>query len=284
MSLSMSVFVHQTCRTYLREVMAEKARKNPSFSLRAMAKNLKLAPSFLSGVLKGQKNFSLRTSMEVARKLRLPNEEIEYFCLLAQKDAAKDPDVKEALLSQLQRQNPVPQEVNDLSVDHFRSISDWQHFAILAATDLNTVGVNARTLAAALGLPQAEIELSLERLERLGMLLRTPEGTLQKSARNPRVVSKDANQALRNFHRQTLQKAIDSLETQTNAEKVIGSETIAIDSDQVEAYSALANEFFEKVLALAKKSKRRDSVYHLGVQMFSFTPALSRKLKKKGRS
>ncbi|MGZ3651053.1 MAG: TIGR02147 family protein [Bdellovibrionota bacterium] len=274
----MSVYSHETSRNFLREVMAEKARKNPAFSLRAMAKSLEIAPSFLSGVLKGQKNLSLKTSMDVARRLRLPSEETEYFCLLAQKDAAKDPNVKESLLARLQRHNPA-QEVNDLSVDHFRSISDWQHFAILSATEIEGFDPSARNLAAALELPQAEIEVSLDRLERLGMLERDSDGRYRKTKSNPRVVSKAPSQALRNFHRQTLQKAADSLESQTTEEKVVGSETFAIDSDQVQAFNALANEFFDKAIALAKKSKKRDSVYHLGVQFFNFTPSLRRKKK-----
>jgi uncharacterized protein (TIGR02147 family) len=272
----MSVYAHQNYRTYLREVMAEKTRKNPAYSLRAMAKNLEIAPSFLSGVLKGRKNLSQKTSLEVARKLRLDEEEGEYFCLLAQKDAARDPDLKESLVARLQRRNPA-HEVNDLSVDHFRSISDWQHFAILSATEMEGFEANGRNLASALEMPQAEIEVALDRLERLGMVEQDERGCWLKTSSNPRVTSKAPSAALRNFHRQTLAKAIESLETQGNDEKVVGSETFAFDSSQVAELSRLAEEFFDKALALAKKSKKRDCVYHLGVQAYNFTPSRRKK-------
>lgn len=272
----MSVYAHQNYRTYLREVMAEKARKNPAYSLRAMARSLEIAPSFLSGVLKGQKNLSMKTSLDVARKLRLDENEGEYFCLLAQKDAARDPDVRENLLARLRKHNP-SQEVNDLSVDHFRSISDWQHFAIMSATEIDGFEATGRSLALALEMPQAEIELSLERLERLGMVERDARGVYRKISSNPRVESKAPSAALRNFHRQTLGKAIESLETQGTDEKVVGSETFAFDSSQVDELRKLADEFFDKALALSKKSSKRDCVYHLGVQGFNFTPSRRKK-------
>lgn len=272
----MSILNHYDYRIYLKELMAEKARQNPRFSMRAMAKNLSLAPSFLSGVLKGKKNFSLQTATKVARKLRLNKTESEYFCLLTQRDSAKDALVRESLVEQLNRFNP-NLEVSDLSVDRFRVIADWFHFAILAAMDLSAFEATPRNLALALETPQAEIELALARLLRLNMIEEIDTGIFIKVARNPRVSSAVPDGALRQFHAQTLQKAVESLTSQSPKEKIVGSETMAFDSDQVEALNVLANEFFDRALMLAKKSKRKDCVYHLGVQFFNFTPRLRRK-------
>ncbi len=44
----MSIYQHHHYAGYLKEVLLDKARKNPSFSLRAMARQLCLTPLLLS--------------------------------------------------------------------------------------------------------------------------------------------------------------------------------------------------------------------------------------------
>src|SRR4051812_29822627 len=119
----MSVMSHHNYRTYLRELLAERASRNPRYSLRSMAENLAVAPSFLSGLLKGQKNLSLKTSLKIARRLKLDSDESEYFCLLTQLEAAREPIARENLLNRLQHYNRGV-EVNDLTVDRFKMISE----------------------------------------------------------------------------------------------------------------------------------------------------------------
>jgi uncharacterized protein (TIGR02147 family) len=79
------------------------------------------------------------------------------------------------------------------------------------------------------------------------------------------------NEALRRFHRQMLGKAVESIDTQTPQEKIIGSETFAISEDVLEEANQLAEEFFQKMAQLRKKSKNPTQVYHLGVQFFNLT-------------
>ncbi len=264
---------HENYRTYLRNVMAEKAKRNSRFSLRAMAKVLGVAPSFLSTVLKGDKNISFEMATTFAKKLNLDEKETTYFCLLVQKDSTKIPEVRESLLKRLRDLNP-DHTANDLSVEHFQIISDPLHFSILSATTLTDFQATARNLAVALGQSQPSVEIALERLEMLEMIEKNKNGFYQKVKQNPRVVSQAPNQALRKFHKATLTKAIESLETQTPQEKVIGSETFTIDEDHIESFRKLTDEFFDRALALSKKSKKKDHVYHLGLQFFNLTPNL----------
>lgn len=272
----MSILEHQNYRAFIREVMSEKAQRNPRFSLRAMAKTMGVAPSFLSTVLKGEKNLSFEMANQFAVRMNLNESERDYFCLLVQKESAKDPLIKEALAEKVRRANP---RHNDLSVEHFKVISNPLHFALLSATTLTDFDSTPRNFALVLGVPQADVELALQRLETLEMVELTERG-YRKTKSNPRVVSQAPNQALRRFHRQTLTKAIDSLETQSPQEKVIGSETFAIDADQIEDFRKLADEFFDRALALAKKSKTKTHVYHMGLQFFNLTPNIKKRKKK----
>ncbi len=274
----MSIQTHQSYRTYLRNVMSEKAQRNPKFSLRAMALLLGVAPSFLSTVLKGDKNLSFEMANRFAEKLGLNDSDRDYFCLLVQKEATKDPNLRESLAEKVRLANP---NHTDLSVEHFKVISNPLHFSILSATTLTGFEATAKSLAHALAVPQVEVELALERLESLEMIEKNERGFYEKVKANPRVVSQSPNQALRKFHRETLTKAIDSLETQSPQEKVIGSETFTIDESQIEDFRKLADEFFDRALLLAKKSKKKTQVYHLGIQFFNLSPNLKSSKRKK---
>lgn len=266
----MTVLDHQSYRTYLKSVLAETERTNPAFSLRAFALKLDLAPSYLSAILKGKKNLSHERAMNLASRLKLKAKEQEYFCLLVQIESTADPALKESYLKRAQSLNPRT-EIQNLSLDHFKVISDWYHFAILTSTELSNTEITAQNLTKLLGLSKPEAELALERLERLEMLEKDENGHYQKTNSNPRFVSESPNAALRKFHSQTLTKAIESLETQSPKEKIIGSETFAIDSGLLEEFRDLTERFFNEATALAQKSKKKDQVYHLGLQFFKFT-------------
>lgn len=266
----MSILEHRNYRDFLKSHLSEMVSANPHYSRRAMALKLRLAPSYLSAILNGKKNISQETAASIGSRLRMASKEIEYFCLLAQLESAKNIALKQTLLDRIQEVNPLIQFV-DLSVDHFRIISGWHHFAIMASTELDDFTAGPEELAQALGISRNETELALDRLERLGLLERLPGRRYKKRCANPRVVSKAPNRALRNFHRQTLQKATESLEGQSPQEKVVGSETFCIDKSQIEEFRELTEEFFSKALALKNRARKKTDVYHLGVQFFRLT-------------
>jgi uncharacterized protein (TIGR02147 family) len=170
--------------------------------------------------------------------------------------------------------------VNDLGVDQFKMIADWHHFAILASTELSNIEATPENLAKVLGLSLSEVHVAVERLIRLEMLEKDSFGRLRKTLSNPRFISQERNRALRSFHRQTLEKAIESLTVLEPDEKVFGTETFCIDDSQFEEFEELCNQFLDGALALAKKAKTKTQVYHLGVQFFRFSKGKKKEVRK----
>lgn len=244
--------------------------KNPGYSLRAMARQLGISPALLSQIFHGRRHPSQGTALDMAHRLGLRPREQEYFELLIQKEKAQDPELRESIA---RKTKPYRGRVQyqDLSVDYFRTVSDWYHFAILALTEISGFVLTPETAAKRLGISRVEAELAIERLLRLEMLAPAERGELQKTESNPRVHAPVPNKSVRRFHKQCLEKAIESLESQTPQEKVVGTETIAIDSSQIEKFRELIENFFDSALALAQESSAKDQVYHLGVQFFKFT-------------
>lgn len=257
----------QSYRDFLKEVLAEKVRKNPSYSLRAMASQLDLSPSTLSEVLKGKRNISTERASAVAKRLGFSKEQKEFFCLLVEFEKSKSLERKTDIAEMIQAKLPRAQ-FYDLQVDSFRSIADWYHSAIVELTEIKGFKMNADAIAKALGISSIEAEAALSRLKRLKLLVEKSNGDVKKASGHWLVESHQPNEALRRFHRQMLEQAIESLESQSPQEKLIRTETLAINPKDLKKVEKLMDEFFERVLAICAHSSSKSHVYHLSSQFF----------------
>jgi uncharacterized protein (TIGR02147 family) len=267
------ILEHSNYRTFLKSVIVEKQRANPAFSMRAFAKHIGLGQSAVSQVLAGKKNLSFESASRIAQKLKLEEKEAEYFRLLVQIETTKDPEIKKSLLFRAQSLNS-DHKVRDLSVDLFSTIADWYHAVIENLTEVAGFDFTPAEISKCLGISKHEAELAIERLLRLEMIEQDPKdpNKYRRVREYTLTTSQVPNKALRSFHRQMMEKAIDSLETQTPKEKFIGTETIAFSKDSLPQVFELADEFLKKVVKISENSKLKTDVYHLGVQFFNLTP------------
>lgn len=261
------IFEHDNYRSYLHANLVEKISRNPSYSLRAMAKQLGLSPSTLSEVIKGKRNLSYERGSSLGLKLGLTGKEQEYFSLLVQVENTKDMEMKEALQTQLEVINP-NRKVQNLSMDLFRTIADWHHTAILYLSEIQGFSFTPREIAKKLSISPFEAEEAVDRLLRLELLKKTKDGKYEQP---PAFLFESTvhNESLRKFHRQTLEKAIQSLQTQTPKEKIVRTETFAIDASLLPKADDLTEEYVAKMKKLFSKSKKKNEVYHLGIQLFN---------------
>ena len=264
------IYEHASYRTYLRATLAERIAKNPAYSLRAMARQLTLSPSFLSEILAGDNNLSSARALSLGRGLGLAGPELEYFQLQVQLEGTQDPELKSSLLERQKVLNPTRQP-QDLSVDVFKAIADWYHVPILEMANLERFDFTPAGISQALGIKQVEAQAAVERLLRLELLFQDSAGKISKAKEQWLISSKIPNEALRKYHRQMLGKAIDSLETQTPKEKFIGSETFPFDATQLQQARGVIEECFSKLVKLAATGKKRKKIYHLGIQFFDLT-------------
>jgi uncharacterized protein (TIGR02147 family) len=274
------ILSHADYRQYLKAELVTRIERNGSYSSSAMAKQLGLAASSFHEILKGTKNLSPARAIGIASRLGLEGVEAEYFCQLVQlggAQAARSPELKAAILMRLRALNP-RHDIRDLSVDHFKMIAEWYHLPILALTQVSGFKLTPESAAQALGIHPAEAEAALTRMLALEILERAPEGEVRAVGERWLARSPIPNSALRRYHRQMLTKAIESLESQTPQEKFVGSETFGLDPEQLPEAVRITERYFDEMLALGERAKRRRKVYHLGAQLFDLT----RNLKAKG--
>ena len=148
----------------------------------------------------------------------------------------------------------------------YQIISEWQHLAILAATELHA-NFSLAELARLLKIEDAKLKESMDRLISLGLIEFT-QGKYKKKFSSNLVKSKDKNSGLQQFHKEMLLKAIDALDEQDNAKKYTGTITLAIDPKQIPELQEVFRSFLRKVLRVADKSKKKERVYHLSLNFF----------------
>ncbi len=224
----------ETTAQFLRERLAQQTNKNPSFSLRALARDLDTSPSFISEVM-------------------------------------KNPQLKATILDKLDQLNPVG-DVERLSVENFRLVSEWYHIPILELTEIPDFEFTPATVGRRLGISSAVAGAAIDRLIRLNLLaINSKTKKYQKTNVNGRFESKDKNTALQTFHAQMLKLADDSLRLQSPQEKIVGSETLAFDPRDLDKVDAILKDAVRKLSRLSEQSKKRTEVYHLGLQFFRLT-------------
>lgn len=265
------IFGHADYRTILRTNLAERAKQRDGFSLRAFSGKIGVSNSFLSEVLNHKKSLSVELAFKIAVKLDLTETETQYLCLLVQLEHEKDPGFREELSKRLSRLNP-NRKTHDLSVDLFKVIADWYHYAILELTHLPTFKLDSNYISKKLGISKNEAELAIERLMRLELVEKDSRGRYRKTHEYVLTESKIPDGALKQFHRQILEKAISSLQTQTPKERMSATDIIPIDSKYLLEIDRLSQEFSSSVMKFSEKSHVKDSVYALAVHFFNLAP------------
>ncbi len=113
-----------------------------------------------------------------------------------------------------------------------------------------------------------QVELAVERLLRLGILVKTTNGLIP-ATEHTSTTTDIPSAALRTHHEQILEKAKQALHLQHVSERDFSSLTIAIDHADVARVKALAKKFQLEINKFVDRAKTKDRVYCLGVQFFA---------------
>jgi hypothetical protein len=235
-------------RVFLQRELVARCKFNPSYSLRAFAKQLALEPSYLSKVLARKKPVTPRLISRLAPRLGL-----------------SAPVVQQYLASQSQAGDYV-----DLSLDQFEMISDWYHYAILELVQTKGFRSSPDWIARRLGIKMSEARAAVARLVRLGLLEVTPQGRLRNSKPgNTTVGNPYSTVAFRHLQRQILSQAILAMDVTAIEERDQSSMTVAIDAGLVPEVKERIKKFRRQLAKLLQSSgSPMNEVYQLSVSFF----------------
>lgn len=256
-------------RTILQTELARRCEKNARYSLRAFAKGLGFNSAVISQILSGKRIPSAKTATKLAQGLNLsPEQEHDFFSSLADVQRTRglqrmSPVFKKLNESELSRQGPPA----DLSIDTFRIISDWYHYAILELSCTEGFKSNINWIAKELRIGVTETKLAIERLLKLG-LLGEKNGVFFKTTERLTTADKHlTTPALRKYQKQILEKAIESLENDPIDIRSMSSMTMSVDPKNILFAKKLIDECTKQISALLRSGNQTE-VYQLQVSLY----------------
>lgn len=239
------------------EELAERTRRNPSYSLNAFSAFLGISPASLSQVISGKRPLTKKTAIKIINRCGFSATDAQAFLVSAM-----------GLESQAFEEAPVKESPNfrELEIDTFRIISDWYHLAILSLGDVKPNYSDPKWIAERLGIKERVAKEAFDRLVHLNLIKRRGKGYYQctKPLWTP---TKRSIEAIRKYHSQNLALAENVLRQESAPVEYFSSVTMAVDELQLPQARQLIKNFQNKLCRLVE-SGRRTRVYTLAVQLF----------------
>ncbi|OFZ29327.1 MAG: hypothetical protein A2622_07885 [Bdellovibrionales bacterium RIFCSPHIGHO2_01_FULL_40_29] len=219
--------------------------------MRSFAKWLSVSPAQLSQMMTGKRPITLKSMRKISERLGLsPHERSDLAGSLLQNQ--NDNDEKQVLR---------------LREDQFHLIADWYHMAILSLTRIKKSQADPRWIAHRLGISVTQAHQALLRLERLGIIQMKPF----KQISDPiEMVSEVPSHAIRKYHIQNLNLAIEKIELIETRKRQFQSISIPVNPEKLEPFKKLIDNFLAASMALSHKQDGQE-VYNLNVQLFPVT-------------
>jgi len=234
-----------SARTLLKSEFAQRKQRNASYSLRAFARDLGLSHTYLSLIFHGKRNISPTVLSKFLE------EDVEVF-------------------SKCVRNKTSSYHYADL--DHFSLISEWYHIAILELSSLDDFRATPKWIAKKLGLNLHEAQLALDRLKRLGHLVKSTKQKWKKAQKKLFFEPGTPNKYIRKFHRQMILKALDVLDSNQPIEcRDITSVTLTGDPKRIAGAKKKIEKFrkeLSRYMANGDGDGDGDRIYQLNVQLF----------------
>ncbi len=237
-------------KVWLQSEFANRCKKNNRYSLRAFAKYLGLDASSLSQILAGTRGVSLNAIERISASLAATPRDRVNFGL--------DRSLKNA---------PGATEFYQVNIDTFTAISDWYHYAILELTFVDGFKSEPRWIARKLSITVEEARGALERLVRLGLLLREGTSLVKASRFHTNQSAQDTSAAHRQLQRQLVDKALLAIDHCQPTEKDITSMTMAIDVSNLDRARKLIQKFRRDLCSLLENGDQT-RIYNLGIQLY----------------
>jgi uncharacterized protein (TIGR02147 family) len=260
------MFDYQNYTDFLNDELLKRTSVNRAYSLRAFAKSLNLSSGELSEVLRGVRKLSLKSALKISKAMGLTSRETKHLLSLVESNHEENSggEVKKS----------ISRNETKLSNDQFDVINEWQHFAILNLGDCKDFEWSYTWIAKKLNLKPFEVKVAIEKMVNVGLIKKTTHknGEVSYKIIEDFVLSTEgiASKAIRNYHKQIMTKAIESLELQSIEERDITGIGMALDKKDIAAIKKDIAEFQDMLVEKYSKGKK-SRVYQLEVALFALS-------------
>ncbi len=258
--MSSKVKVYQNI---IRREIAQKLKRNPRLSLRALAKTMDINHGALSQILNGKRVPSLKTAHRIVNGLGINSEDsLRFFASLAQTQRSRGLERLSPAFCKGNLEHEIvlaDQQIHSL-------IGEWYHLAILEATYLPGFQADPVWISKKLNISQTQARIALDELLDYGLLVSEAGGCVK---RDPYLTIDTNTTSVKKKELQTqiLSKAIESLERDHIDTRCMKAATFAIDPEKLPIAREMIDSFLQSMCTLLE-SGPRTHVYNLGVNLY----------------
>lgn len=265
-----------TFEKFLTASFEKRTKKNPSYSLRAFARDIGVTSSNLSKAMNGSRGFSKETLQIISQRLALNHEEAHLFKSLCESKFAKSKKARSEAAEKLKQALLYNIKIAD---DKVALISDWHHMAILALMCASDFKSDIGWISDRLLIHEKVTQQAIERLISLGMV-QNVQGQFKTTGNlfiDPKGIP---SSAVKEFHHQIIEKADHAIDMQGLDDRDIASIVFSFNKSRMAEAKAKIKKFREE-FAIEFGPREGDSnqeVYALAVQFFQISKSKEQKI------
>jgi uncharacterized protein (TIGR02147 family) len=250
------------------ELLERKKEANPSYSLRAFARDLKLSPSFVSRALRGEKHFSANKLKLIFRVLDVDKETQtkikSMFIIYRMGKDFKDLGTAKISKSHL--------EFKRLPQNKLNLLTKWHHIPVLELLTVTDFKISEDQIAHRLNITRSMAHESLEALRAL-KVISLEDGQLSRKNNRMRLASSSSKPEIRSYHQSMIAKAVAELnktDDESFSLRLVTGITFGANLEKLEAAKAILNDAIHKASKILGESSATE-VYQLNLQLFPLT-------------
>ena len=273
---SPSPFGYTNYRHYLRDFYEHQKSSRKGYSYRAFSKSAGFkSPNYLKLVIDGQRNISQEAVQKIIAVLKLSGAMAAYFDTLVKLNQASQDDERLQHFETLKKLIPAAKR-RDLEATGLDYLSSWLHPVLREMTVLSDFRDDPYWIVRRIygKASTEEISRSLNFLVQEGFVEKTREG--RYAPKDNVVLSSDEirSLAIRNYHRQMLDLARDSLDAQSMEEREFGALTVILAKEHLSELKERMKSFRQELHAWALAKNQEipgDQVIQVNSHMYSHT-------------
>lgn len=267
------VFEYLDYRDILKDAYEERKASSPLFSYRILADTLGLDPSNTFRVLQKDLHLPARCLPRVFEFLGLTGRSAEYFQLLTAYARERNGEARKEILEKaLALRDVARRKLVDQELAYYR---DWWVVAVRSMLEVVQGRVRPAEIAARLNPPVSEndVERALELLLELGLAKKASSGRIMLSETHLTAGGEEKVEAVRDFQRQILSMAAESLERFPREQRDISTITFAVDREAFVEIREMLRECRRQIQKRIEESRNPDRVLQLSMALFPLAPA-----------
>lgn len=265
----------------LKQFLERKKKINSQYSLRAMARDLKVSPSYLSEVFSGKKRVPLLWLKPISKILSLDEVAVEELKSSVLREHLKGSGLEELYSAGSPRKSAKSKlnHVQPLDPKKQNLLSKWYYVAILDYLSLDNRDKSISKIARAFDLSTAAVRDAISILNNLDLIAIDKNGIPYKKVQHIRFPVKKSEPLIRQYHSQMMEKAKNLMFAETSndayAERLIVGTTIAANLKNLNKIRQRLAEFMAEISQDFTEGECTD-IYQLNIQLFPLTKKQNR--------